>query len=63
MIPSVQGWAPSRARLGSGYGRPIARARARSERGVPVILAVAAFFLFLYFLGEAVDARRIQRGK
>jgi hypothetical protein len=50
-------------RLGSGYGRPSAGMREFSDRGVPVIVAVAAFFLFLYFLGEAVDARRIQRGK
>ena len=50
-------------RLGSGYGRPSAGMRTRSDRGVPVILAVAAFFLFLYFLGEAVDARKMQRGK
>jgi len=28
-----------------------------------MIVAVAAFFLFLYFLGEARDARRIGRGK
>ena len=50
-------------RLGSGYGRPAAQMRALSDCGAPVIVAVAAFFLFLYFLGEAVDARRIQRGK
>ena len=50
-------------RLGSGYGRPAAGMRTLAESGVPVIVAVAAFFLFLYFLGEAIDARRIERGK
>jgi hypothetical protein len=28
-----------------------------------MIVAVAAFFLFLYFLGEATDARRLAQPK
>jgi len=65
-------------RQASGYGRPSSwrhRCRAHSaahrhglvraqfECGASMTLAVAAFFLFLFFLGEATDARRMHKDK